>query len=59
MKINQYLPLFLISFFLFAGIVLAKKPLSLVRRDDPRDTMRTFLSAMNDYKKGIEEKIND
>ena len=29
-------------------------PLALVKTDDPRDTMRTFLDAMIDYKQGID-----
>ena len=29
-------------------------PLALVKTDDPRDTMRTFLDAMIDYKQGVD-----
>lgn len=31
-----------------------KSPLAFVKTDDPRDTMRTFMAAMNDYKRGVD-----
>lgn len=33
----------------------ATSPLAPVKTDHPRDTMVTFMAAMNDYKKGIDE----
>lgn len=33
-----------------------ENPLAPVKTDNPRDTMRTFMDAMNDYKKGVELK---
>lgn len=35
-------------------ITRSKFPLAQVKTDDPRDTMRTFLDAMIDYKRGVE-----
>ena len=34
---------------------LEDNPLARVKTDTPRDTMRTFMDAMNDYRRGLEE----
>ncbi len=38
------------------GHAATKNPLAPVKTDNPRDTMRTFMEAMNDYKKGVSNK---
>ncbi len=45
-------------FFLFYSYpaLTATNPLEPIRVDSPRETMRTFMDAMNNYKKGIEKK---
>jgi len=51
----------LFIFLLFTGgVILAQdmfiNPLEPVKTDNPRDTMKTFIEAMNKYKQGIEKK---
>lgn len=36
-------------------LALSENPLAPVKTDNPRDTMQSFMKAMNDYKKGVEE----
>ena len=47
----------------FLSLVLAPalfaqsdNPLALVKTDDPYDTMKTFMTAMDDYKRGLDQK---
>ena len=55
----------IISLFSYASAA-AKGPLAPVKTDSPRDTMRSFMEAMDEYKKGLktgdkrlQEKIDD
>lgn len=41
-----------------AQTVLEDSPLRPVKTDTPRDTMKTFMEAMNDYREGVESKDN-
>ena len=52
--------------FLFSFSVFADSPLQPIRLDHPRDTMKSYMDAMNDYKKGLTtgdpsltQRIND
>lgn len=58
----SFLTIFLFSF----SPAFAKGPLAPVKTDNPRDTMRSFMEAMDAYKKGLktqdkrlQEKIDD
>lgn len=44
----------LFAVLLFSSLCFARSPLEPVRTDNPRDTMVTFMQAMNDYKQGLE-----
>lgn len=60
-QIPQILAIFFTAFALTTSLQ-ADSPLKPVKTDSPRDTMRSFLDAMNDYRegkrKGDEAKIN-
>ncbi len=49
--------IFLIPFFLFSlnSNAFEENPLKPVKLDNPRDTMRTFMEAMNEYREGIKK----
>lgn len=47
--------LFLASLFFLSTYVCLASELAYVKTDSPRDTMETFLKAMNDYKIGVRE----
>lgn len=50
----------ILSFFLLSFQAWSStSPLDPAKRDSPRDTMRTYLEAMNDYKKGLETGNED
>lgn len=49
----RFLTLLLITIF-FAGALYADSPLEPVKTDNPRDTMHSFMKAMNDYREGME-----
>lgn len=46
-------------FFLYSLQSIASSPLEPVRTDHPRDTMMSFMEAMNDYKKGLDTGDRD
>lgn len=55
-----------LSLILLSFNCLANSPLNPVKTDSPRDTMKTFMTAMQDYKQGVENdnpnlkrRIND
>ena len=60
--INRYLFLFLVA-SLCLGVVFAdENPLAPIKLDNPRDTMRSYMEAMVDYRRGIEtgdEELKD
>ena len=41
---------------LTATFSFGQSPLAPVKTDNPRDTMKTFMQAMNDYRKGVKEQ---
>ncbi|MCB1156113.1 MAG: mechanosensitive ion channel family protein [Leptospiraceae bacterium] len=59
---NKYILMFFCFLFLIPGVYAEDKKqeerliqrLVEVKTDSPRDTMRTFMTAMNDYKKGVD-----
>ncbi|MEM9400532.1 MAG: mechanosensitive ion channel family protein, partial [Verrucomicrobiota bacterium] len=56
MRIQRAIHLGIIT--LFSTIVTVQalaSPIARINRDSPRDTMRTFMQAMNDYKAGIDK----
>lgn len=44
----------IILILLLSVPVFAESPLAPVKTDHPRDTMKSFMDAMNDYRKGVE-----
>ena len=52
-SIYFYITLVCACYTLYTGNVFAN-PLQPVKTDSPRDTMKTFMSAMNDYRSGME-----
>lgn len=49
---KRIIPAFLIFLFIAAPALASKNPLAPLKTDNPRDTMRSFMEAMNDYRKG-------
>lgn len=47
-----------ILFFLICFPALGESPLKPVKLDNPRSTFKSYLAAMADYKRGLEEKDN-
>ena len=43
------------SLFFFVSLSSYASELAYVKTDSPRDTMETFLKAMNEYKEGVDE----
>ncbi len=48
--------LFALAALPLAAAVMAASPLEPVKTDNPRDTMRTFMESMNDYRQGLEKR---
>ena len=43
----------LLTTLLFSQILFAESPLSPIKTESPRDTMRTFMDSMNGYRQGV------
>ena len=43
-----------LAFLVFSSLAPASSPLEPVKTDHPRDTMVTFMNAMNEYRQGLE-----
>ena len=53
------IPTLLLSLILLSLHVYSSNPLRPIRADNPRDTMRTFMEAMNHYRQGVQENNPD
>lgn len=53
--LNKLMWFFLFPFLLSISTVYAQNPLTPLKLDSPRDTMKMFIGSMNEYKKGVEK----
>lgn len=59
--VKSLFKLFFVSFLVFTGTVFAqeldvsKNPLLPIKTDNPRETMKSFMNAMNAYRHGVKE----
>jgi MscS family membrane protein len=56
---KSVLSIWLFTFALLSPFAQARSPLEPLKTDHPRDTMRSFIEAMQDYRKGVEDNNDD
>ncbi|NQZ02051.1 MAG: mechanosensitive ion channel family protein [Bdellovibrionales bacterium] len=50
---KPFLGMLLLSAAVISNLSFARSPLEPLKTDHPRDTMRSYMEAMNDYRKGV------